>query len=376
MKDSNPYYLSLGAGKNQLPLIKAAKDLGLRVIGIDQNLDAEGFSLCDLRIEESILNYRKIFYKVSTSLTDGSIRGGFCASYGHALYSWAFLTERLRLIGLNRTLVEVLIDKYLVRERLSGLEHHAFAQPLYLTLRSAIHKDDLEELGYPLIMKTRHGASKKNIYIAERYTEAKTFLTRRNLESLNIVPHEILLEEKIEGDEIIVCGFVQNFKFHFVSVHDKRTSLTAPYIDLEHTYPSKYEKDDSILTEIHQQIADRLHISDTPIVSEWKIKQGKYYLIEISPQIPGEFVPDFLIPQGVKYNYFQNLVRLTLGEPIEAVNNLKRQKARVQYWQEKIPQDEWKQKSQKASFAKVLNEKPKYPPESNADRFGVMGFTD
>lgn len=58
-----------------------------------------------------------------------------------------FLTERLRLVGLNRTLVEVLIDKYLVRERLSGLEHHAFAQPLYLTLRSAIHKDDLEELG-------------------------------------------------------------------------------------------------------------------------------------------------------------------------------------------------------------------------------------
>lgn len=93
---------------------------------------------------------------------------------------------------------------------------------------------------------------------------------------------------------------MQNFKFHFISVHDKRTSLTPPYIDLEHTYPSKYEKDDTILTEIHQQIADRLHISDTPIVSEWKIKQGKYYLIELSPQVPGEFVPRFSYPAGSK----------------------------------------------------------------------------
>lgn len=43
--------------------------------------------------------------------------------------------------------------------------------------------------------------------------------------------------------------------------------------------------------------------------------------------------PDFLIPQGVKYNYFQNLVRLTLGDPIEALNAQKKQKVRVQYWQ-------------------------------------------
>ena len=34
------YYLSLGAGDNQLPLIRAAKTLGLKVIGVDRSIAA------------------------------------------------------------------------------------------------------------------------------------------------------------------------------------------------------------------------------------------------------------------------------------------------------------------------------------------------
>ena len=59
MSKKNGYYISLGAGDNQIPLIQAAKARDLLVIGVDQNINASGMSLCDLKIEESILNYRK-----------------------------------------------------------------------------------------------------------------------------------------------------------------------------------------------------------------------------------------------------------------------------------------------------------------------------
>ncbi|HMY10809.1 MAG TPA: hypothetical protein PKC74_04265, partial [Turneriella sp.] len=83
------WYLSLGAGENQLPLILAAKAAGLKVVGVDRNIEAVGFRHCDLKIEESILNYRKIFYKLSSLVEPGQIAGGYAASYGEALASFA-----------------------------------------------------------------------------------------------------------------------------------------------------------------------------------------------------------------------------------------------------------------------------------------------
>jgi len=104
--EKDGFYLSLGAGENQLPLIRAAREQGLKIIGVDRNLGAVGLKYCDLKIEESILNYRKIYYKISSLVEPSQIAGGYAASYGDALASFAFLCERLSIIGLSRTLME------------------------------------------------------------------------------------------------------------------------------------------------------------------------------------------------------------------------------------------------------------------------------
>ena len=145
------YYVSLGAGENQILLIEAAKELGLQVIGVDQNLKALGFNLCDLRIEESILNYRKIHKKLMMLMLSEDIAGGYAAGYGRALLSWAYIAERYRLNSLSRTQAEVLLDKYSVREKLSNLDSQFFAQPRYLAVTDKMLRDDIETLRFPLI---------------------------------------------------------------------------------------------------------------------------------------------------------------------------------------------------------------------------------
>ena len=85
--------------------------------------------LCDQKIQESELNYRKVYYKICNLIEPSQIAGGYAASYGEALASFAFLCERLSIIGLSRTLMETVLDKYLVRRRLSDIEHSGFAQP-------------------------------------------------------------------------------------------------------------------------------------------------------------------------------------------------------------------------------------------------------
>ncbi|MBL8034499.1 MAG: hypothetical protein JNJ69_12395 [Leptospiraceae bacterium] len=368
------FYLSLGAGDNQLPLIRAARDYGLKVIGVDRNISASGLKLCDLKIQESVLNYRKVYYKICNLIEPSQIAGGYAASYGEALASFAFLCERLSIIGLSRTLMETVLDKYLVRRRLSDIEHSGFAQPLHLEVTQSMRREEIEQLGFPLIAKTRRGASKRHVYRLENWLEVKNFLSKRHLESLGIRGHDLILEQFIEGDEIIVCGFAQNFHFHLVSVHDRIASANPPYIDLEHRFPSRYAHLAKSIEEIHNQACMRLQLSDTPVVSEWKVVADRIYLIELSAQIPGEHVADFLIPKGLRYDYFKNLVKLTLGEKIEPVSEKHRQAVKVKFWPENPGWGEWQEATRSAAFSRVLNSNPPKEITSNLDRYGVAGY--
>jgi hypothetical protein len=368
------WYLSLGAGENQLPLILAAKAAGLKVIGVDRNIQAVGLRHCDLKIEESILNYRKIYYKLCTLIDTALLVGGYAASFGESLASFAFLCERLSIVGLSRTLVETVLDKLQVRRRLAGLEHKHFAQPLFMEILPSMHREQIEQLGFPLIAKTRRGASKRHVYLLQNWFEVKNFLSRRNLESLGVRGPDFLFEQFIEGDEIIVCGFAQNFHYHLVSVHDRIAASEPPYIDLEHRLPSRYGHLAPQIQEIHTQICMRLQLSDTPVVSEWKVVADRLYLVELSAQIPGEHVADFLIPRGVGYDYFGNLLRLTLGEKIEPVPTKIRRPVTVRYWAENPGFGEWQELTRNAAFARVINHNPPKKVSSNLDRFGVAGF--
>ena len=53
-------FVSIAAGANQIPLIKAAREMGYRVISVDQNTAAPGFIFSDIRIQESIKNKNEI----------------------------------------------------------------------------------------------------------------------------------------------------------------------------------------------------------------------------------------------------------------------------------------------------------------------------
>jgi len=379
MTEQQKYYISLGVGYNQIPLIQAAKKRDFQVIGIDQNLNALGFSHCDIKIQESITNYRKVHYKINMQMFNGEIAGGFSAGFSNALISWSFLAERYNLFGLGRTQTESLLDKLYIRKRIDQFLkiNPIFKQPKFSQIENPISASKLNKISYPLIIKPRFGYGKQNVFYADVFNRVKHILSRKYLKEKKLHYNNLLIENFIDGDEITITGFVQKFKFHLISLSDKITSPDAPFIELEHIYPSKYEQLIPQLEDIHQKIVIELDIPSCPIVSEWKIKNGEFYLIEISPQIPGEFIPNFLIPNGLRYDYFDNLVSLTTGKEVEPIKKLKKPKnVRIKYFPHKIPNNEWEDLQQKAIFAKILNENPQNPPQSNADRFGVMGFLE
>ncbi len=378
------YYISLGAGNNQYPLIKAAKQKGFSVIGVDTDEKAPGFNECDIRIQESIFNYRKIYFKISMALMQESVIGGFSASFGNALLSWSFLAERFKLNGLSRTQTESLIDKLSVRDKISrnpDKEKIIFRQPAYLPLVENIHKEEIDNLNYPLIIKNRWGYGKKNIFRMDDYNQIKRFLTKRNLKELRMDPVSILIEEEILGDEITVTGMVEEYKYHLIIITDKKTTDYPPFIEKEHIFPSKYLGMKEDLERIHQNLVEILDIPFGPVVSEFRIRDGIPYLIEISPQIPGEYIARFMIPRALNYDLYAAVVDNTTGgkippSPMMKPKFIPEKNVRVEYFLEGVSTEEWEKRMHHADFGKILNENPHFPPRNNLDRFGVMGFVE
>ena len=96
-KPSNDYFVSIGAGVNQIPLIKEAKKCGFQVIAVDMNPSAPGFYHCDLKIQESIEDYESIYIKLREMLFDGKISAIMTKSYGTAIITTAYLCEKFGL---------------------------------------------------------------------------------------------------------------------------------------------------------------------------------------------------------------------------------------------------------------------------------------
>ncbi|PKL15671.1 MAG: hypothetical protein CVV49_20205 [Spirochaetae bacterium HGW-Spirochaetae-5] len=96
-KPSKVYFVSIGAGVNQIPLIKEAKRGGFQVIAVDMNPSAPGFYHCDLKIQESIEDYESIYIKLREMLVDGKISAIMTKSYGSAIITTAYLCEKFGL---------------------------------------------------------------------------------------------------------------------------------------------------------------------------------------------------------------------------------------------------------------------------------------
>ena len=95
--NQNNLFISIGGGINQIPLIDEALKLGMHIIGVDRDLRAAGMHKCDIRIQESIDNYNEIYQKLRDLLTYGEIAGVMTKSFGSAIRTASYISNKLNI---------------------------------------------------------------------------------------------------------------------------------------------------------------------------------------------------------------------------------------------------------------------------------------
>jgi biotin carboxylase len=304
--------LSLGAGENQVPFIRAAMEKGFTVLAVDLKDNAPGFSISKYKIVESITEYRKIFSHISSLALTEPIIGIGCRSYGKAIESLSYLSEKLELPGNPLSIIKNFYDKSKIKKYLSenGINVPQQINPLTL-LNKNINPDAIP---FPLIYKPIDGSSKKGIKIIENINDFKKIYKNKQ---------NIFLEEFIDGKEFTVLGFVFKSKFYIVSVSDKLTTSYPPYLEIAHVLPTRFPNFIGEIKLIMQRIINLTGLSNGALVGEFKSNsRGDLYLMEVMPEIGGEFLADILIPKSYDYNYFYDYINVITGIEPKLFKNL------------------------------------------------------
>ncbi len=310
-QNSRGIILSLGAGENQVPFIKAAKEKGFTVLAVDIRESSPGFIFSDYKIIESIFEYRKIFSQIKSLSLSENIKGIGCRSYGKAIESLSYLSEKFELPGNPLSVIKNFYDKSKIK---NFLFENGISVPQQISPSSLLNKKlNPENIPFPLIYKPVDGSSKKGIRIIENISDfKKIYKSKQN----------IFLEEFIHGNEFTVLGFVFKSKFYLVSISDKVTTKYPPYLEIAHVLPTRYPGIIGEIKLIMQRIINLTGLSNGALVAEFKSNsRGELFLMEVMPEIGGEYLADILIPNAFDYNYFYDYINIITGKEPEMNKN-------------------------------------------------------
>ncbi|HPF05386.1 MAG TPA: ATP-grasp domain-containing protein [Spirochaetota bacterium] len=303
-KKSLNFFVSIGAGVNQIPLIVEAKKANFQVIGVDINAAAPGFYHCDLKIQESIEDFENIYIKLRELLVDGKISAVMTKSYGNAIITTSFLCEKFGLPFIPFEESKKFLNKKITKKIYT---EQNIPVPEILPITQKTKTASLNDKIFPVIAKPQTGHAKIDVKLLYSKDELSSFISLHQGE-------DFIYERFIEGHEIICAGLIHQQKYYNIMISDKKTSPLPYFADVLHSTPSIYSHMVEQIVETGQKIAEAFNIQTSPMIMEFVIdNNNKLYLLEAVPEFGGEFIPDIMIPSSTGYNHIRNSINAATG---------------------------------------------------------------
>ncbi len=294
-------FVSLGAGKNQIPLLIALKNKQIPIIGIDQNKDALGKIYCDYFYQCSILDKKKIL-EILKPYKD-HLLGIYSRSFGEAVFVANEIAlnlnlpsnprDALLLYKEKKNILDIAIQYRDLKEQLNLIENLSKAKKWIIRNQDAYHS-----------------YAKRNVLIEKNWYVVKEYLKN---------PHYIV-EPFYEGKEYIFFGFIIDKELYPLLVTQKQTvSLDEDeelaFCDKSHFFPNdlsyliKFK-----IFQICNYIVKKTNLHIGPFLAEFIVNDDTIFFIEAVPEVGGEFLCDILIPEICGIPYFEILVDIYIKE--------------------------------------------------------------
>lgn len=297
--------LLLNGSSSEIMLIKAAKRLGFYVITTGYNADLPGRKFADEYVEADYSNHEEIL-KLAKSLKIDAI----CANANdEGAMTAIYVAEQLGLPGVR--------DKL----EISNIFHQKdkfkeFARKYnFLTPQSEMFQKEndavqyLNEAPYPIIVKPTDRCG--GLGVSEALNKEEGIASVQKAFQLSKTK-KIVVEEYLPGRQYDFHTFLIDGKLAYYSASNE-FNFKNPYrvncLTIPADHPKKIEE---LLIHETERMAEILDMADGVFWIQYKIKDGKPYIIETARRCGGNNMLD-LLSRGFQRDFGELVVRLETG---------------------------------------------------------------
>ena len=306
----NKKLLILGAGRGQLGLYKAAKELGIYTIaGTMPKAHKPCLELADEICYMDISNPDDVEQKAKDLKLDGAAT--CCLDTG--IVSLARLCDKQNLVGLNEESAIMCGDKYKMKEAFKNYNVNTARH--FVVKNENELKKSLEELELPVIVKATDLQGSKGIYIAKNEEEAINGFNQ----TMSLTKRDYcIVEEFIEGYEFGAQAFVYNNEVLFVMPHGDETYMSHTAVPIGHYVPLDVKDDIIEKTKIEVKKAIKaLRLNNCAVNVDIILKNDEVYIIELTGRVGANCLPE-LVEINYDIEYYKMIASMAISEnPLE-----------------------------------------------------------
>lgn len=294
----------LGASILQLPAIEQAAGMGLKVVALDMNPDAVGFSVPGV-IKEVIstidipaaLNAAKRHHidGVMTLATDMPMR------------TVAAVARECGLPGISEDTAVKATDKSVMREELlkAGVPVPTFYKAADLCeFMSAVRR-----MKGPFVVKPADSSGSRGILkVEDRENAQDAYEYARSFSKNGIV----VAEDCMTGPEVSVETLAYDGQVHVIQITDKMTTGAPHFVEMGHTQPTRLECAEEI-KRVATAANLAIGIENGPSHTEIIVTEEGPKIVEIGARLGGDCITTHLVPLSTGVNMVRECIRIALG---------------------------------------------------------------
>lgn len=302
----------LGASILQLPAIKQAKEMGLRVITVDMNPKAIGFNV-DGVLKETIST--NDIPAVLQAAKRHKIDGIMTLASDMPMRTVAKVASEMGLVGINEETAYKATNKTAMRRALGEC---GIPIPVYYKVTNeeeffeAVYK--LRNCGYKIIVKPADNSGSRGVSFISEYTNEKL---KAIYKYSKLFSHsgELVVEEFMEGPEVSVETLSVGGEYHIIQITDKLTTGAPCFVEMGHSQPSQLDKKiQDAIKMVTIAANEAIGITNGPSHTEIKVTSEGPKIVEIGARLGGDNIATHLVPLSSGINMVEACIKLSLGE--------------------------------------------------------------
>ena len=299
----------IGAGLLQIPVIKAAKAMGLKTVVVDMNPVAPGIRESDYFIQASTMDaeitslYLEKFHRenmpVSAVLTVGT----------DASYTVAVCAKKLGLVGIEPEAAINATDKYMMRRALRQAKVPVPDFEIVDTYNKAV--EALERMGSDCVIKPVQNMGARGVRRLFNLDDLK--------EGFDLAMHysksgKAIIEQYIDAPELSIDSLVWNGNISITGVADRIIEYDPYFVETGHMMPSRLPEDlIHFALDTFKNGVRALGLTVGAAKGDVKVSQSGCYIGEIAARLSGGFMSAYTYPYSSGVDLMSNMVRIALG---------------------------------------------------------------